>query len=79
MKKPRPWIQSALALVVIYFLASAFLDTDPTDASRWRRSGMGFYVDYETGCEYLSTGGLLGASGITPRLDANGQHMGCKR
>lgn len=32
-------------------------------------------TDEDTGCQYLTSGVFAG--GITPRLDANGRHMGC--
>lgn len=48
---------------------------DETDnVSNGERSGLGFYIDNGTGCQYLS-GGLFG--GITPRLDSRGKHI-CK-
>lgn len=45
-------------------------DTDEV-SKRGRRSGMILYTDYLTGLQYL--GNPLG--GITPRLDAEGNHM----
>lgn len=46
-------------------------DTDPPDG----RSGMGLRIDHRTGCHYLTSAGLLGESGITPRLDRDGRHV----
>lgn len=60
--------------IVVFTLASVWLIvrvTDPTDLSRWTRSGMRFHIDHGTGCHYL--GGLTGPP--TPRLDSNGQHI----
>jgi hypothetical protein len=45
-------------------------DTDPPDG----RSGMKLYTDHKTGCQYLSAP----LSSITPRLDGEGRHVGCK-
>jgi hypothetical protein len=46
-------------------------DTD--DVVNGVRSEMRLHTDYGTGCQYLST--FLG--GVTPRLDADGNHV-CK-
>ena len=51
----------------------AYDDTD--DKVNGTRSGMVLYTDNLTGCQYLKAG-LIG--GITPRLDVNGNHVGCK-
>lgn len=60
--------------VIILALANcAKLGWDDTDGTS--RSGLGLYTDAKTGCQYLSAGG----SGITPRLDARGQHVGCEQ
>lgn len=47
---------------------------DPTDSLDGKRSGMAFYVDHGTGCQYV--GGLLN---VTPRLGADGKHVGCRQ
>lgn len=62
----------ALALVAftVVFLGWV-LPYDSTDPPGGR-SGMTIRVDHATGCEYLSRRGL------TPRLDGQGRHMGCK-
>ncbi len=44
-------------------------NTDPPHG----RSGMRLHADNLTGCQYLSIPG----GGITPRLTADGRHMGC--
>lgn len=49
-------------------------DTDQPD-NKAPRSGIQPHTDAATGCQYLST--PLG--GITPRLDAHGQQLGCRR
>lgn len=46
-------------------------DTDPPGG----RSGAILITDHATGCQYLRAGW---AGGITPRIDADGVHMGCK-
>ena len=43
---------------------------DATDKSSWTRSGMSLHTDYETGVQYLSSGG-----GLIVRVDANGKPM----
>lgn len=48
-------------------------DTDPGQGWFDGRSGLRLSVDAATGCQYLSRSG-----GITPRLDAQGNHRGCK-
>lgn len=58
-----------LALIGLLSVITPYDATDPPGG----RSGMGLHTDHETGCQYLSR------SGITPRLDAAGQHMGCRR
>lgn len=45
---------------------------DSTDAPP-ERSQMRLHTDHATGCQYLS----VRIGGITPRLTASGQHMGC--
>jgi len=46
--------------------------TDPPEG----RSGLVLFTDAETGCQYLSGGRR---SGVTPRVDGAGRHVGCKR
>lgn len=56
-----------IALITpLYWLQSA----DETDSPD-KRSGVRLITDYGTGCQYLQRGG------ITPRLDADGNHI-CK-
>lgn len=80
---PVHWLYQTAALLAMTLIAVAVLcvlfdwprdDTDPP-ASDAPRSGMQPHTDAATGCQYLST--PLG--GITPRLDANGQHRGCRQ
>jgi len=47
------------------------IGVDSTDKSKWQRSGVELITDAKTGLQYLKTAG----GGITPRLDANGNHM----
>lgn len=65
-------VGAAMALVFNYFHP-----TDPTDLSRWERSGMNHYIDHGTGCEYLSGSGFFGKEVLVKRLDAEGKHV-CK-
>lgn len=48
-------------------------DTDNKEENK--RSGLALYTDHQTGCQYLSAG-LFG--GITPRVDGEQRHLGCK-
>lgn len=57
-----------LAVVIVVMLLAPYDSTDPPGG----RSGLSIYVDHATGCEYLSRHGL------TPRLDGQGRHMGCR-
>lgn len=51
------------------------LKLDDTDnIADQKRSGLKLYTDQLTGCQYISAG-LFG--GLTPRVDAKQQHLGC--
>lgn len=63
----------ALALTVLAQSCTPYDDTD--DVSTKTRSGVLLITDYGTGCQYLATGGLFGAYGITPRMDSDGNHI----
>lgn len=60
------------AVAFIVWAVATLTPYDSTDPPGGR-SGMSIYVDHATGCEYLSRRGL------TPRLDGQGRHMGCRR
>lgn len=57
------------ALVVVGLASIPRDNSDPPGG----RSGMDVRVDALTGCEYLSRRGL------TPRVDGQGRHLGCRR
>ena len=57
------------AIAHIAWMLSPSIGRDDTDP-KGGRSGLRLLTDAATGCQYLSH------DGITPRLDANGQHMG---
>lgn len=57
----------ACAAVAAYDFFRPRDDTDPPDG----HSGMTFYVDHRTQCQYLGNP----RGGITPRVDAQGRHM----
>lgn len=57
----------ALALQLAYY--SLPIGRDDTDGAT--RSGLVARTDARTGCQYLETAG----GGITPRLDAHGNHI----
>ena len=62
----------ATGAVLVGFLLS-LLDLSPRDDSdhpTGARSGMGVYVDYKTGCEYLGLQSVL-----TPRLREDGKQV----
>jgi hypothetical protein len=59
--------------LVVSHWSTPYDNTD--DQLNGERSGMGLYTDNLTGCQYLSSGFL---GGITPRLDSDGKHVGCR-
>lgn len=68
-------IAGGIVFVAIYGMgqiANAIRPYDATDPPGGR-SGMRLTTDFGTGCQYLSAP----AGGITPRVDANGRHIGC--
>jgi hypothetical protein len=79
------WIVKVIAWVVLGFVLVAVLvfaiwqtpiGRDDSDGESFgsRRSGMYPHTDALTGCQYLSVYG----GGITPRLDGDGRHVGCR-
>lgn len=64
-------IEAIIVLALVLGFVILWAKPDPTDRSFWTRSGLSYYVDYGTGCEYI--GHFLG--GFMPRLDAKGQPM----
>ena len=68
-----------LTLLTVIIIWDLFIKPiDPTDLSRWDRSGMLHYIDYGTGCEYLAGSGFFGKEQLIPRVDKNGKHI-CNR
>lgn len=67
----------ALVMYWMVVLIGKFpIQRDDTDPGQWgERSGLVLRTDSLTGCQYISGGG----SGITPRLTADGKHMGCSK
>lgn len=68
-------------LLIIYVFIQLFIQLfvhgpngDDSDKSFFERSGMRVMTDYKTGCQYFSSP----YGGITPRLEPNGQHVGCR-
>ena len=61
--------------LILFLLLTGFLffscSVDSTDESMWSRSGMRWYKDHGTGCEYLAGGGGF----LIPRVDRDGKHM----
>lgn len=66
---------TALILLMISFVIQLILPTDPTDSGRFDRSGMSFYKDHDTGCQYLAGGGFFGKQVLIPRVDKDGEHI----
>lgn len=73
-------VQLFATVVLTVILISALLSFSPwgrdaTDEPGWfgKRSGMSLMSDAHSGCQYL----VVRGSGITPRIDAQGRHMGC--
>lgn len=66
-----------LAVLLIIFALLSWMQPydDSDDEANGKRSNMSLRVDYGTGCQYLGTG-LFG--GLTPRLDKDGRHVGCR-
>ncbi len=72
------WSKIGWALVAAYIIVSAIGACSPRDATdhpQGERSCMLLRTDHQTGCQYLSEP----FGGITPRVDADGRHMGCRR
>lgn len=67
------WWLVGLALTVAFSNTPLFRDnTDPGD---WgKRSSIAPRTDSLTGCQYLTTS----SGGLTPRLDVDGKHIGCR-
>ena len=63
------WFVMAVAVGLYWVLPIGKDDTDPS----YGRSGFRLLTDARTGCQYLS------ADGLTPRLDADGHHLGCRK
>lgn len=53
----------ALCFIVGGFLLRLLVNTDSTDQSRWRRSGLSVYTDAQTGVQYVGN-----RHGLTPRI-----------
>lgn len=68
------WLYICIWLVfIVYIITLPYDNTD--DSLNRERSGLIIYTDHLTGCEYL--GSFFG--GPTPRLNSNGNHIGCKQ
>lgn len=58
----------------VYF--KYFAPFDPTDKpAEYKRSGLMWYKDHGTGCEYLAGPGLFGTDTLIKRVDKNGKHI----
>lgn len=58
---------------VFSLLAGILIPRDDSDSPE-SRSGLTLRTDHKTGCQYLESK----FSGLTPRVDGNGAHVGCK-
>lgn len=76
LKKWTRWMGAWILLVLVagWLFSATPLLRDDTDAP-WpaNRSGLALRTDRGTGCQYLESG-----SGLTPRMDGAGRHMGCR-
>lgn len=61
-------------LITAYFCAGTFALGLLIGSSIESDAYSGVETDTETGCQYMATRN----GGITPRIDADGIHMGCK-
>jgi hypothetical protein len=78
--RPLLWLASVFALVLLTLYAQPYDDTDLVHDDLKVRSGFKLYIDYGTGCQYLSVGNLGTALGLlpaqlVPRLDQDGKPM----
>lgn len=58
-------------LVTLALLNTFIFSRDDTDTPTGARSRLDLHIDNRTGCHYLSTH----KGGLTPRLDADGNHI----
>lgn len=70
MKSFAKWAAIGAVVFLVLSMCTPKDETDPPDG----RSGMGLRIDHGTGCHYLTSASLIGESGITPRLRADGTH-----
>lgn len=74
-KKFTEWLSAQILLIVLCLVVAQFLFRhDDTDASWFDHSGLKPLTDARTGCQYLKGS----SGGLTPRIDGNGNHMGCR-
>jgi len=68
---------AVIAIVLTWAIGQTPFGRDDSDSGSWGggRSGMRPMTDALTDCQYLRVPG----GGITPRLDGNGLHLGCKK
>lgn len=68
-------VATVAALILVMLVVIAWPSSQSTDSTDppGGRSGLTLYVDQQTGCEYLSH-----RSGLTPRVDGRGRHLGCR-
>lgn len=72
------WLWRFFVLVLLCTVAIEMtpLGRDDSDPAQWgNRSNLKPRTDALTGCQYLEARG----GGITPRVDVDGRHVGCKR
>jgi len=72
------YMEKRISLVILIILmwaaySAATRPYDPTDdAATKTRSGLYYYVDHGTGCQYIKASMF---ATLTPRLDAGGNHV----
>lgn len=58
-----------LFIAAVWIAFGYFSPLDPTDLSRWQRSGLYYYKDHGTGCEYIAAAdGWFGKPKLIPRI-----------
>ena len=77
LKRYTYWLSQIIcaAWVVFWMIGITPLGRDDSDPGRWgARSNLAPRTDSLTGCQYLETA----RGGLTPRLDRDGKHVGCR-
>lgn len=63
-----------LGSIIMYLINKTDYGRDDSDLENGARSGLQIRTDHLTNCQYFETR----EGGITPRLDKDGNHVGCE-